>query len=381
MQNSIVTQPSTLDLRRYPHQVKLNLRAWDAADEYLLSYLTEHKALIEQKQTIILNDAFGALVCGLANYKVSAISDSCISQIATRINLDDNNLGKNSATLLPSTNIASTDKTFDKIDTLITKIPKNLDFLMYMIEQLMPYMSKETSIILAGMVKNIPKTLWQTLEKNIGSTKTSLAKKKAKLIFLKPEFFNLKNHYPKTYIQEKTGFKIYNHANVFSKNSLDIGTRFLLNNLPQITNAEKIIDLGCGNGIIGLNLAKTYPQAQIIFTDESFMAIESAKITMQNNCEHWQKHRYQVNNCLDGFANNSTDAIICNPPFHQSHSIGTHIALQMFRQAQLTLKKGGIFIVIANRHLPYYSQLKRIFKNCKTLASNTKFNLYQMHKQ
>jgi 16S rRNA (guanine1207-N2)-methyltransferase len=360
-------------LHRYPKSSHQNLRAWDAADEFVLERFVNENQKTCLKSLVIFNDAFGALSVALNKFQPTVITDSIISQKAIGSNLRDNQLSIDSVNILNSLEVPS-----QPVSCLIIKIPKSLDYLKYFLNSIRPNLSDNSVIVLAGMVKNMPATIWKLLENTLGPTQTSLAKKKAKLIEVKIEKDNTDLNYPKYFTQENTENKIYNHANVFSKTSLDIGTRFLLSELPKYENINNIIDLGCGNGIVGLNLAQQYPNANVTFTDESYMAVESARLTANNNLQSIEQHQFIVNNCLDGFEKNKFDLIVCNPPFHQSHSIGLHIALQMFKQSHQCLHKGGKFIVIANRHLPYFPHLKRLFGKVTTIASNSKFNLYEM---
>ncbi len=75
---------------------------------------------------------------------------------------------------------------------------------------------------------------------------------------------------------------IHNHANVFSRTSLDIGARFMLDNLP-IHSARKVIDLGCGNGVLGLSLLAKDSEVEVTFIDESHMAVASARLNVEHN--------------------------------------------------------------------------------------------------
>ena len=75
------------------------------------------------------------------------------------------------------------------------------------------------------------------------------------------------------------GLVLVNHANVFSREKLDIGTRFLLDHLPAVEGPAHVVDLGCGNGVVGLAIAATAPEAHVTFVDESFMAVASAAAT------------------------------------------------------------------------------------------------------
>ena len=70
------------------------------------------------------------------------------------------------------------------------------------------------------------------------------------------------------------------------------------------------------------------------------------------------------------------DAILCNPPFHQQHSVSTHIAEGMIKQSHSRLNKGGSLYLVANRHLPYKAMLKRFFSQIEITATNDKFFIY-----
>ncbi len=138
------------------------------------------------------------------------------------------------------------------------------------------------------------------------------------------------------------------------------------------------MDLGCGNGVVGLIFAKNNRSANIHFIDESFMAIESAR----ENFEQAFKNRpayFYVGDCLTDVVANSVDLILCNPPFHQQHVIGDFIAQTMFKQAKNVLKKNGELWVIGNRHLNYGISLAQIFgkKNVSLVGQNNKFQIWK----
>lgn len=357
-------------LNRYPNNEK-NLRAWDAADEYLINHLSEEYDLSDKK-LLIFNDTFGALSISLNGYNPTVITDSYLSYQGIAKNIIINDISSDKVRL--NSSVARLDAVYDLV---LIKIPKSLDFLNDFLISLYRHIHAKTEILLAGMVKHIPQTLWKILEQQYGKHKTLPSVKKAKIIKLTYDKPQPDSVYPVVFQQQHSDLRIYNYSNVFSKNSLDIGTRFLLENLPQYNNIKNIADLGCGNGIVGLNLAIKYPDAFISFTDESFMAIESARLTLTNNIMEAGRFDFHVTDCLTGLANNSFDLIVNNPPFHQNNTISTSIAERMFKQSSKKLKANGILLVVANRHLPYFQLLKRIFRKTEIFASNRKFNLYQ----
>ncbi len=373
MERLLQTPQGEFELIRWPKRPDELLRAWDAADEYLLKHLAEEFAATPEIKSdvnlLIVNDNFGALSVALNQYNPENYSDSFISQQATRHNLTTNNLG--SAVSF----INSMDKPQGVFDYILIKIPKTLALLEDQLTRIQENINQDTKVIAAGMVKNLPKNVWKLLEKYIGPTTTSFAKKKARLIFVSPEPERVVPPcpYPVYYQLENTDYQICNYANVFSRNSLDIGTRFLLKNLPQRITAKKIVDLGCGNGVVGLMLAMSHPKATIYFVDESFMAVASAKETFRGVFGEQHLGIFHINDGLTDFKDNSVDLIVCNPPFHQHHSIGDQIAIRMFVQSRKTLNQGGELWVIGNRHLNHNKNLKKIFGNVTVVASNSKF--------
>ena len=376
MQTLLNVPQGRFEIQRLPYRKNDQLKAWDAADEYLLAYLSEQGILSEASRLVILNDKFGALATALSAFFPVAISDSWLSQQATKINLGLNNLSQGSVQLFGSLKWPS-----QLFDVVLIKIPKTLALLEDQLIRLNAVITPSTTIIAAGMVKAMSANVWKLLEKHLGQTKPSLAKKKARLIFvdLDAQREHFKNPYPVYYALENTAYRICNHANVFSRESLDIGTRFLLEHLPKNTQAKDIVDLGCGNGVVGLMLAESHDSAQIKFVDESYMAVCSAKENFTQAFGN-RSAEFCVTDGLTTFKPESIDLIVCNPPFHQQNTVGNQIASSMFKQSYRVLRKAGSLWVIGNRHLSYHIDLKRLFGNCQEIASNKKFVIWQVKK-
>lgn len=364
-------------LQRLPYRKNQLLRAWDAADEYLLTHLAEND-LLDNARIVILNDSFGALAVALSAYKPTSISDSWLSQQATRQNLMQNDIALDQVCLLDSLGLPE-----EGIDCLLIKVPKTLALLEYQLHQLRPLLKPNAKIIAASMVKTLPPTAWKLLERLIGPTIPSMAVKKARLIFaeLNADLHLEANPYPHRYRLENSELEISNHANVFSRDSLDIGTRFLLQHLPDNPSHQDFIDLGCGNGVLGLMLAMQNPHAHLLFVDESYMAVASATENFAQAFAGQRQAQFIVGDGLSDFEPETADCVVCNPPFHQQHVIGDQIATQMFHQAYKTLRKGGELRVIGNRHLNYHISLNKLFGTCRQVAANAKFMIFSATKR
>lgn len=355
-------------LQRLPKRPLELLRAWDAADEYVLEVCAER--LKPAARVLIVNDSFGALAVALHAFAPTAVSDSYLSQQATRLNLAANGLALQTVTLANSLEpIAGV------FDVVFIKTPKTLALLEDQLIRLRPCLGSDCQVIVAGMVKNMPSAIWTLLERLLGPTTTGLAKKKARLIYVvpNPDLPPVSSPYPVSYPLEGTAYTLSNHANVFSRDSLDIGARFFLQHLPHTTGAVEIIDLACGNGVLGIMAATQNPNAKLHFVDESYMAVASARDNFQRALGGIADAEFYVGDGLTAFPAACADIILCNPPFHQHNTVGDHIALGLFAQAKKALKPGGELWIVANRHLNYATALKRLFGQYWLVASNAKF--------
>ncbi|MBU4682085.1 23S rRNA (guanine(1835)-N(2))-methyltransferase RlmG [Cedecea davisae] len=357
----------SLTLKRFPETDDVNpLQAWEAADDYLLQQVDELEPV---GPVLVFNDTFGTLACVLAEQKPYSISDSYLSELATRENLRENGIAENSVTFLDST------AEYPQAPGLVLiKVPKTLALLEQQLRALRKVVTPETRIIAGAKARDVHNSTLELFEKILGPTTTSLAWKKARLInptVTKPELADA----PETlsWKLEGTPWTIHNHANVFSRTGLDIGARFFIEHLPSDLEGE-IVDLGCGNGVIGLTLLERNPQAQVVFVDESPMAVASSRLNVETNLPgDIDRCEFMINNGLSGVEPFRFNAVLCNPPFHQQHALTDQIAWEMFHHARRCLKINGELYIVANRHLDYFRKLKKIFGNCTTVATNSKF--------
>ena len=357
------------ELVRQPRDTRL--QAWDAADEYLLGYIDERDLCPGPLRILILNDQFGALSVALADKSPYAWNDSLMSQIALRNNLRLNGYPEDQV----RTN-SGIDFPVGEVDLVLFKVPKSLALLEHQLYALRAVLHHDSLVIGAGLARHIHRSTLERLETILGPTSTTRARKKSRLIFVdRDQSLNQgQSPYP-DYYQLHLGrdFELINHASLFSRDRLDPGTRLLLEHMPVDPELKRIVDLGCGNGVVGIVAAEMNPTASLLFCDESHMAVASAEQNFRNAFGRTRDAEFCVRDCLQGVESESADLVLLNPPFHQHHGVGDAIAWRMFKEARQVLRPGGEIRVVGNRHLGYHAKMKKLFGNCETVVGNNKF--------
>jgi 16S rRNA (guanine1207-N2)-methyltransferase len=158
---------------------------------------------------------------------------------------------------------------------------------------------------------------------------------------------------------------------------LDPGTELLLANLPKLRRLRseipvRILDFGCGCGVVGFCLHLLYPEFQIEMVDISLLALESAKRSAKINS-------FKVKifpSCGLTEVEKGLSAIVTNPPFHQGVKQDTRTTQQFLQNCSAFLLKGGSLILVANRFLPYADWIDRYVGKSTVLAENSKFRVY-----
>ncbi|MFI9768896.1 methyltransferase [Streptomyces sp. NPDC052415] len=360
-------------LSRFPEDPRDRLRAWDASDEYLLRHLADQEIALSGT-VVVLGDRWGALVTALAPHRPTQITDSHLTQEATRANLARAGVEPGAVRLL-----TTQDPPPERIDVLLVRVPKSLALLEDQLLRLAPAVHADTVVVGTGMVKEIHTSTLKLFERILGPTRTSLAEKKARLIFCTPDPALKRGGTPWPYSYELpdgvgavSGRTVVNHAGVFCADRLDIGTRFFLAHLPDSRGGLRVVDLGCGNGVVGTAVALGNPEAEVLFVDESFQAVASAEATYRANGVAGHAE-FRVGDGLAGVPAGSVDLVLNNPPFHSHQTTTDATAWRMFTGAHRALRPGGELWVVGNRHLGYHAKLRRLFGNCELVSGDPKF--------
>lgn len=177
------------------------------------------------------------------------------------------------------------------------------------------------------------------------------------------------------------GLSLASQPGIFNQGRLDLGTELLINSLQEqapLATTGAVLDLGCGNGVIGAWLLHNFSGLNLTATDVNGLALRAAQSTFAANKLEAQVLGADI---FTGLADANTapsfNLIVSNPPFHTGKATDYELSARFIRQAPKFLAKGGELRIVANSFLPYPELLDQAFGSHKCIAATTKFKVYQ----
>ena len=151
-------------------------------------------------------------------------------------------------------------------------------------------------------------------------------------------------------------------AGVFSRGEVDTGTRLLLEALPE-EMAGEILDLGCGWGVIGISIARKWPEARVTMADVNLRALELSR-------ENAKRNRAEVicaeSDGMAAFTGKAFDAVVTNPPIRA----GKQVIYKMFSDAAQSLSPDGALYLVIRKQQGAEScirHLQTLYRNVEKL--------------
>ncbi len=158
---------------------------------------------------------------------------------------------------------------------------------------------------------------------------------------------------------------------VFSFDQLDHGTHMLLDTL-SIQPGAKVLDAGCGYGIIGI-AAAVLGAGRVNMIDNNLLAIAACRETIRLN--QIENTSVQAGDLMDPLAWEQYDLVLSNPPFHTGQAVDYQIAQTMIEHAHQALVRGGKLIIVANRFIRYDRLIEKIYGSCTVLKDSNTFHV------
>lgn len=144
------------------------------------------------------------------------------------------------------------------------------------------------------------------------------------------------------------------HPKLFSPQGLDAGTEAMLSQVVFV-EGQRVLDLGCGYGIVGIVAAKMVGEENVVMIDNDPRAVQLARENSLLNGVSRVKV-YQSDGFKD-FFETGFDLILSNPPYHVDFSVPKAFIEKGFNR----LAMGGKMYMVTKRHKWYKNKLVAIF--------------------
>lgn len=165
--------------------------------------------------------------------------------------------------------------------------------------------------------------------------------------------------------------EVANLPGVFSVGELDEGTKLLLDHIPY--NKKKVLDVGCGSGVIGVIYKKISPESEVVMSDSNKLAVLASQKTLDKNKMKSEVLESDVFENIKG----NFDLIVTNPPFHEGVETDYSFIEKFARDAKKHLNKDGEVYVVANSFLPYQDILAKNIGPTNIVTDTKKFRIFK----
>lgn len=177
---------------------------------------------------------------------------------------------------------------------------------------------------------------------------------------------------------QEHGVQVVGLPGVFSAGRADKATGILLDTLDALVaqgeltlNGQRVLDLGCGAGLIGAWAAQR--GAEVTLVDGDLQSVRSSRLTLEAGGLTGEVIHSDVDAALS--EEHRFDLILSNPPFHVGRGVVLDVAREFIAAARRRLKPGGRLILVANDFLPYERELAALLGPAEVLAQERGFKV------
>ncbi len=157
-----------------------------------------------------------------------------------------------------------------------------------------------------------------------------------------------------TYFFQGREYQFITDDGVFSKSEVDYGTHTLLKAAAEEDPLSgRVLDMGCGYGVIGIVLKGMNPDLDVTVSDVNQRALELAKLNSERN---HAPVTAVYSDGLEGLSGEMFSAVLTNPPIRT----GKKTVYRMFEEAHAHLADGGRFYAVIRRNQGAESAMNKL---------------------
>ncbi|MGV8162550.1 MAG: class I SAM-dependent methyltransferase [Candidatus Nanoarchaeia archaeon] len=167
-------------------------------------------------------------------------------------------------------------------------------------------------------------------------------------------------------------FKLLSSSGIFSKDEVDTATKLLI---ERAITGEKILDIGCGYGVVGISLMRRNKDLSVVFSDINERAVALTK----ENLLRFGLKGVVVKSDLFEKLDKDFDVILSNPPY----AAGRKVCFKLIEDSFFHLNNEGTLQIVARHNKGgkvLSEKMKEVFGNVETIAKSGGFHVYVSRK-
>jgi 16S rRNA (guanine1207-N2)-methyltransferase len=151
---------------------------------------------------------------------------------------------------------------------------------------------------------------------------------------------------------------------------LDPGTRLLLDALPSLPDDARILDFGCGSGVVSAVVKSLYPQVRLELLDIDSVALEAAR-------ENVPGAHLLLGDGLPPSDVGPFHVVLSNPPFHRGKAEEPELISHLIRGARAVLADKGGLVLVAQKRIPLEDTLRGAFRRVAVRMEDGAFRVWE----
>ena len=165
---------------------------------------------------------------------------------------------------------------------------------------------------------------------------------------------------------------LFTRPGVFSWDHVDDASALLAEQVV-VHAGDRVLDLGCGAGLLGIVAAELSGGAPVTLVDVDLEALRCAARTVTH--AGVANARMIPSDIASAVLHERFDVVVTNPPFHVGKATDLEVPLQFIQDAWRVLDSGGRLYLVANRTLPYERAIFQRFGNIATVHDGRRFKV------
>lgn len=160
------------------------------------------------------------------------------------------------------------------------------------------------------------------------------------------------------------------YPGVFSHGRLDAGTRLLLEVMDSPEEGARVLDYGCGSGVIAGVLLARSRDLDLHLLDADAVALAAAR-------ENVPGGRTILADRMGAVGDTRFDLVVSNPPYHRGKAEDRRILEALVRESPEHLRSGGALVMVVQRRFPVGEALGASFRRVEVLGEDATYRVWR----